>query len=120
MPTHQALSESSDEDLLQRMVATHPDRYGDDYWAIFAAHVAPLLPPRPVVMDLGCGPGLFLRDVQARCESATIYGYDVTPAMIAHARQLSWPGAPPTLAVHDLVAEPLPHASGVAHLVGMS
>ena len=120
MPTHQSLSGSSDEDLLQRMVATHRERFGDDYWAMFTAHVAPHLPSRPVVVDLGCGPGLFLHDLEARYPSATLYGYDVTPAMVAHARQLAWAGATPTLSVHDLTAQPLPHPSGAAHLVSMS
>jgi len=120
VPTHQSLTGSSDEDLLQRMVATHADRYGDDYWAIFNAHVSSRLPRDLVAMDLGCGPGLFLHDFQKRHPSATVYGYDVTPAMVAHARQLSWAGPTATFAVHDLTTQPLPHAAGVAHLVSMS
>jgi SAM-dependent methyltransferase len=120
VPTHQSLTGSSDEYLLQRMVSTHADRYGDEYWAIFDAHVAPHLPRDAVVVDLGCGPGLFLRDVRERHPSATVYGYDVTPAMVAHARQLSWKGPAPIFAVHDLTKQPLPHAAGVAHLVSMS
>jgi SAM-dependent methyltransferase len=79
-----------------------------------------LLPPRPVILDLGCGPGLFLRDIAERCASATLYGYDVTPAMIDYAHQLKWPGAKPTLALHDVAGQPLPHATGAVHLVGMS
>ena len=31
MPTHQALSGASDEELVQRMVSTHPERFG--VWA---------------------------------------------------------------------------------------
>ena len=121
MPTHQSLSGASDEDLLQRMVATHPERFGEAYWALFTAHVAPSLPPRPVMIDLGCGPGLLLRDLGERYPAATLYGYDVTPAMIAHGRQVSSPtGAKPTLTVHDVSAQPLPHAAGTAHLVSMS
>ena len=121
MPTHQSLSGASDEDLLQRMVATHPERFGEAYWAVFTAHVAPSLPPRPVIIDLGCGPGLLLRDLGERYPAATLYGYDVTPAMIAHGRQVSYTtGAKPTLTVHDVSAQPLPHAAGTAHLVSMS
>jgi SAM-dependent methyltransferase len=120
MPTHQSLSGASDEELLQRMIATHPERFGEEFWAIFAAHIAPHLPPRPVMMDLGCGPGLLLRDLGERYPAATQYGYDVTPAMIAHARQLPYPGRKPTLAVHDVGTQPLPHAPGSAHLVSMS
>ena len=120
MPTHQSLGGASDEELLQRMIATHPERFGDEFWAFFAARVAPWLPPRPVIIDLGCGPGLLLRDLGERYPAAMLRGYDVTTAMIAHARQLPYPGARPALAVHDVATEPLPDATGSAHLVIMS
>ena len=120
MPTHQSLSGASDDDLLQRMVKTHPERFGEDYRKFFDAHVAPHLPSRPTMIDLGCGPGLFLRDLGQRSPGATLYGYDVTPAMIAHGRQLPSTGAPTTLAVHDVATQPLPHAAGTVHLVSMS
>src|SRR5215467_14322235 len=111
MPTHQSISGSTDEELLQRMVATHADRFGEDYWALFDAHVAPRLPSRPVMIDLGCGPGLFLRDLSARYPAATLHGYDVTPAMIAHGRTLAYPGPTPALSVHDVAKQPLLHAT---------
>jgi SAM-dependent methyltransferase len=119
MPTHQSLSGSSDEDLLQRMVKTYGDRFGDAYWKFFDTHVAPHLPKDGTMIDLGCGPGLFLRDLGQRYPAATLYGYDVTPAMIAHGRQL--PSlAKLALTVHDVATAPLPLASGTVHLVSMS
>ena len=120
MPTHQSITGSSDEDLLRRMVATHADRFGAAFWAFFAAHVAPRLPAPPVLLDLGCGPGLFLRDLSLRYPGAALYGYDVTEAMIAYGRDLSWIGVPPTLARLDVSTQPLPHAPGSVHLVSMS
>jgi SAM-dependent methyltransferase len=102
------------------MVTSHPERFGEAYWTFFAARVAPHLPSRPVMIDLGCGPGLFLRDLGQRYPSATLYGYDVTPAMIAYGQQLSWPGAKPTLMVHDVATQPLLHDAGSVHLVSMS
>jgi SAM-dependent methyltransferase len=120
MATHQSLSGTSDEDFLQRMVATHPERFGEDFWAVFTAHVAPAFPPRPVVIDLGCGPGLFLRDVGERYPHASLCGYDLTPAMVDYGRQLPTTGARPSLAVHDVSTQPLPHANGTVHLVTMS
>jgi SAM-dependent methyltransferase len=120
MPTHQALSGVSDDELVRRMVVTHPDRFGEPFWAFFAAGVAPHLPARPTIVDLGCGPGLLLRDLGARYPLATLYGYDVTPAMIAHGRQLSFASARPTLAVHDVATGPLPHATGSVDLVSMA
>ena len=120
MPTHQSLGGASDEEMLQRMVATHPERFGEAYWAVFAAHVAPRLPSAPMMIDLGCGPGLLLRDFGARYPAATLYGYDVTPAMINYGQQVSYAGAKPTLAVHDVTTHPLPHAARTVHLVSMS
>jgi SAM-dependent methyltransferase len=120
MATHQALMGTSDEDFLQRMVSSHSERFGANFWAMFAAQIAPALPPQPVIVDLGCGPGLFLRDLGERYPQATLFGYDVTPAMIAHGRQLPAPGARPTLAVHDVATQPLPHADGTVHLVTMT
>jgi SAM-dependent methyltransferase len=118
MPTHQSLGGASDEDLLRRMVDTHAERYGEAFWEFFTTRVAPSMPARPVMIDLGCGPGLFLRDLGRRYPSASLHGYDVTPAMIAHGRQLT--GVTLTLAVHDVTTQPLPHAAGSVHLVAMS
>ena len=95
--THQSLSGSTDEEFLQRMVKTYGERFGEDFWAFFREHVAPSLPLRPVMIDLGCGPGLLLRDLGERYPQATLYGYDVTPAMIAHGQQLASTGARPVL-----------------------
>jgi SAM-dependent methyltransferase len=120
MATHQALSGTSDEDFLQRLVSSHADRFGANFWAMFSSQIAPMLPPQPVIIDLGCGPGLFLRDLGERYPQATLFGYDVTPAMIAHGQQLPTPGPRPTLAVHDVATQPLPHADGTVHLVTMT
>ncbi len=120
MPTHQSLTGTSDDDLLQRMVKSHSERFGDAYWKFFDAQVAPHLPSRPTMIDLGCGPGLFLRDLGRRYPESTLYGYDVTPAMIAHGRQLPPTAANMTLAVHDVATQPLPLPSGTVHLVSMS
>ena len=120
MPTHQSLSGASDEELVQRMVTTHGERFGEAYWALFTAHVAPYLPPRPAVIDLGCGPGLSLRDLGERHPAATLYGYDVTPAMITYGQHLTYTGAKPALALHDVTTQSLPHAAGTVHLVSMS
>jgi SAM-dependent methyltransferase len=120
MATHQTLSGVSDEEFLQRLLATHAERFGADFWEVFAAQVAPHLPPRPVIIDLGCGPGLFLRDLGERYPQAILYGYDVTPAMIMHGQQLPSTGPKPTLVVHDVATQPLPHEAGTVHLVTMT
>lgn len=120
MVTHQSLSGSTDEAFVQRMAGSYGERFGADFWAFFTDHVAPSLPPRPVIIDLGCGPGLLLRDLGERYPQATLYGYDVTPAMIAHGQQISSTGAKLTLALHDVGTQPLPNAPGSVHLVSMT
>jgi SAM-dependent methyltransferase len=120
VPTHQSLTGASDDDLLQRMVATHAERFEAAFWAFFGAHVGPRLPPRAVMVDLGCGPGLLLRDLGERCPGAVLHGYDVTPAMIDYARQLTFKTASATFALHEVAATPLPHAAGTVHLASMS
>jgi SAM-dependent methyltransferase len=120
MPTHQSIGGASDDELLQRMVATHPVRFGAGFWGIFDEHVARRLLSAPVMVDLGCGPGLLLRDLGIRAPAATSYGYDVTPAMIDHARQLPYPGAKPVFAIHDVTTAPLPHAALTVDLAVMS
>ena len=120
MVTHQALSGSTDEEFLQRMVGTFAERFGAAFWDFFATHVAPRLPPRPVIVDLGCGPGLFLKALGERYPQATLYGYDVTPAMIAYGQELPYTGARPLLTLHDVATQPLPLPTGSVHLLSMT
>jgi ubiquinone/menaquinone biosynthesis C-methylase UbiE len=120
VPTHQSLGGASDEDLLQRMVATHPERFDAPFWAFYDAHVGRRLPPRAVMVDLGCGPGLLLRDLGERHPDAILHGYDVTPAMITYGRRLAFKPASVSLTVHDVTVEPLPLADGTVNLASMS
>jgi ubiquinone/menaquinone biosynthesis C-methylase UbiE len=120
VPTHQSLGGASDEDLLQRMVATHPERFDAPFWAFYDAHVGRRLPPRAVMVDLGCGPGLLLRDLGERHPDAILHGYDVTPAMITYGRRLAFKPASVSLAVHDVTVQPLPLADAAVNLASMS
>src|SRR5262245_64784003 len=72
------------------------------------------------MIDVGCGPGLLLRDLSERFPGAELHGHDVTPAMIAHGRQLQYAGTKPTLTILDITTERLPHEAASVHLVSMS
>jgi ubiquinone/menaquinone biosynthesis C-methylase UbiE len=120
VPTHQSLGGASDEDLLQRMVATHPERFDAPFWAFYDTHVGRRLPPPAVMIDLGCGPGLLLRDLGERHPDAILHGYDVTPAMITYGRRLAFKPASVSLTVHDVTVEPLPLADATVNLASMS
>jgi SAM-dependent methyltransferase len=119
MATHQSLSGATDEEFVARMATTYPERFGEPFWAFFTDEVGSALPADFMAVDLGCGPGLFLHDLATRYPQATLYGYDVTPAMIAYAKGLAWPTRSPTLAIHDVAAQPLPLAAGSVHLLNM-
>jgi len=120
VPTHQSLGGASDEELLQRMVATHPERFDAPFWTFYDTQVGRRLPPRAVMIDLGCGPGLLLRDLGERHPDAILHGYDVTPAMITYGRRLAFKPASVSLTVHDVTAEPLPLADATVNLASMS
>jgi SAM-dependent methyltransferase len=119
MVTHQVLSGSTDEEFVERMSTTYADRFGEPFWSLFTKEVSPAMPVDFTAVDLGCGPGLFLHELASHYPQATLYGYDVTPAMITYAKALDWPAQPPTLAIHDVAAQPLPLAAGSVHLLSM-
>ena len=120
MPTQQEISGASDAEFVERMVERYPRRFNDQYWSVFRANVGRHLPAEPAIADLGCGPGLYLRDLSERHPDSRLYGFDASAAMIAHARGLRYPAAPPTLAVQDVEKEPLPLAAGSVDLVSMA
>lgn len=66
--------------------------------------------PRPVLLDLGCGPGLLLDYLRAtgRLETVEYRGIDLSPAMVGAARA-RWPDH--DISCRDIVADPLPEQS---------
>ena len=66
--------------------------------------------PRPVLLDLGCGPGLLLDYLRAtgRLETRGVRGIDLSPAMVAAARA-RWPDR--DISCRDVVTNPLPEQS---------
>jgi SAM-dependent methyltransferase len=121
MPTHQSISGMSDTELVERMVTSHDERHDHAFRSYFDTHVSPNLPGRPTIVDLGCGPGLFLRDLSRRFPGSALHGYDLTPAMITYAQEeVTYAGPKPTLAGHDLTAQPVPLADSSVHLINMT
>lgn len=102
------------------MVERFASRFDAEYWKFFRANVGRHLAPHPTIVDLGCGPGLYLRELSERHRDAALYGFDVTPAMIEHASELAYCGASPTFGLHDLSKDSLPMDAGVVDLVCMT
>lgn len=95
------------ERALARQLERYEVRFNDAFWVWFAVKVEQKLPDSPTLVDLGCGPGLFLRDVSQRLPKAKLHGLDNDQAMLENARLLFYAGIPPTLKLHD-ATRPLP------------
>ncbi len=109
-----------DERALRRQLRRYAVRFNDAFWRFWDAAVAPGLPPRPVVADVGPGPGLFLRDLSARLPGASLHGLDANEAMIESAAALDYAGPVPSLRLMDAEAQPLPFADGAIDLLTMT
>lgn len=109
-----------DERALRRQLERYAVRFNDAFWRFWDDAVAPGLPPRPVVVDVGPGPGLFLRDLSARLPDAALHGLDANEAMIENAAALDYAGPVPSLRLLNAEAEPLPFADGAVDLLTMT
>ena len=109
-----------DERALRRQLRRYVVRFNDAFWRFWDAAVAPGLPPRPVIADVGPGPGLFLLDLSARLPGATLHGLDANEAMIESAAALDYAGPVPSLLLMDAEAQPLPFADGEVDLLTMT
>jgi len=108
MATHQEIAGITDEMLVQRMISSHGGRFDDVFWHHFDSKVAPGFPQGSVIADVGCGPGLFLRDLTERYPEAEFHGIDITHAMLDYGRNLDYPGNAPQYHLLDVSAEALP------------
>lgn len=107
------------EGALARQLERYYVRFNDAFWKFWDAEVVPLLPDRdepPTIADLGCGPGLFLRDLRERMHGAKLIGVDQADDMLGHARHLDYAGEAPAFRKGD-VAKKLPLDDGSVDLL---
>ena len=90
-----------DDRALRRQIERYVVRFNDAFWQFWNEHIAVSLPPQPLIVDIGPGPGLFLRDLSARLPNATLHGLDANEAMIENARSLDYAGPIPTLRLFE-------------------
>ncbi|MFT5210921.1 MAG: SAM-dependent methyltransferase [Flavobacterium sp.] len=118
MATHQEIAQVSDQDLLGRMTKTHDDRFNDNFWQFISEEVGSKIPAKPLIVDLGCGPGLLLRDLQRRYLDANLFGYDITNVMIDYAKnEVELSGDKPHFDFLGVTATPLPHGDASVDLL---
>lgn len=102
------MTSSGRDNALARQLERYYVRFNDEFWTWFESTIQPLLPDAPTLVDVGSGPGLYLRDISARLPRAKLTGIDAAQEMIDSARGLEYVGAPPTMVLQDAAGGRLP------------
>lgn len=76
------------EAFVELMKETHAGRFNDAFWAVWAERVEPVLPDSPVVLDLGTGPALFLKEVAQRHPQIKAIGVECAEYMLNASKDL--------------------------------
>ncbi len=66
----------------QTMKQGFENRFNEAFWADWARLIEPVYSPQPVVLDLGAGPGLFLRALTQRTPGIRAIGVECAPYML--------------------------------------
>ncbi len=80
-------------DLTSIMVETHDFRFPLFYWQTLEAFVPLKTTKKGTLLDLGTGPGLFVRDIISAYPNLTATGVDESEAMVSYAKQMKLPRA---------------------------
>lgn len=76
------------DSFAQLMKETFEGRFGDGFWGMWQEKIAPYCHDSPLVLDLGTGPGMFLRALIERYPHAKAVGVECAPYMLAAAESL--------------------------------
>ncbi len=71
------------EKFAETMKSGFERRFGEAFWAFWQQWIAPAYSASPQVLDLGAGPGMFVRAVAERTPGLRAYGLEVAPYMLA-------------------------------------
>lgn len=70
------------ERFAELMKQSFADRFNDDFWADWERWVEPVYGERPVVLDLGAGPGMFVQALATRSRGIRAIGVECAPYML--------------------------------------
>lgn len=68
-----------------RALKGHERNHDDVFRRFWSEHARPVLQDGSHVVDLGCGPGLFLRDLSLTCPELELVGVEAAPYMLERA-----------------------------------
>ncbi len=86
---HLAAHHGDFEQFAALMQQTAAARFNEVFWGVWRQYVAPRLPQRGHVVDLGCGPGGLFVPLRQRHPEVAITGVEVQPAMLREVRAVA-------------------------------
>ena len=85
----------------QLMKESFESRFNETFWDLWDKKIVPHLCGAPRILDLGTGPGLFLRALVDRYPAATAYGVECAPYMLDAVESLPHNAKIITADLHD-------------------
>ena len=76
------------ERFAEMMKKSFADRFNDEFWAEWARWIEPVYSAKPVVLDLGAGPGMFVKALAGRTPGMRAIGVECAPYMLEAAGAL--------------------------------
>ncbi|MHA2253311.1 MAG: class I SAM-dependent DNA methyltransferase [Candidatus Kariarchaeaceae archaeon] len=75
-----------DDEFMQKMFVSYPKVHNVRYWQ----EVSPFIneKSRNRCLDIGCGPGLLLRDLEEKFKPEMLYGIDLSQTMLQKAKEI--------------------------------
>lgn len=89
------------ETFAQLMKETFEGRFNETFWTLWEETVRPFLSDSPLVLDLGTGPGMFLRALIERYPEVRAYGVECAPYMLDAVESLPEKAKVITADLHD-------------------
>jgi SAM-dependent methyltransferase len=71
------------ERFAEMMKQGFAQRFNDDFWAEWAKWIEPVYSAEPLVLDLGAGPGMFVKALAERTPGLRAIGVECAPYMLA-------------------------------------
>lgn len=89
------------EAFAQIMKDTFVNRFNDEFWAVWAKNIEPVLSENPTVLDIGAGPGMFLKALVERYPNGRAVGVECAEYMIDAVENLPDNAQIQTADLHD-------------------
>jgi len=70
------------------MEETFEGRFNEEFWKLWDRQILPGLPAEPLIVDLGTGPGTFIKTLASKYKNARVAGIECAPYMLSAVGEL--------------------------------